>query len=142
MKQNKIIIPGKITADGRLSMYMQELKEFAKSWKNAKVLATFRVYQPGTSEALRGYYYNYVVPTIRRALWETGLRMTNEQAEKWMRERSPIMYEQEPLLEIGKYTSRIREISELDNSELVEHIETIKQLAAEELSTYVADPGE
>ena len=74
MRQREINITGRITSEGKLSLYMHELNAFAQEWKNTRIVATFRVYQPGTSAALRGYYYNYVVPSVRRALWEDGER--------------------------------------------------------------------
>ena len=141
MKPREINISGMITSNGKLAMYMQELNAFAQQWKNARVIATFRVYQPGTSAALRGYYFNYVVPTMKRALWETGERKTDEQTEVWLREMSPIMYQQEADPETGKYSTVLREIADLDNAELIEHIETIKQLAATEFCTYIDDPN-
>lgn len=140
MKQHEINIAGKVTKDGRLTMYMGELNQFTKKWPNARIIATFRVFQPGTSAALRGYYYNCVVPTVQRALWETGDRKTNEQTEYWLREMSPIMYrESDP--EAGRYVTELREIGDLDNSELIEHIDTIKQFCAEELNVYIEDPN-
>lgn len=140
MKKREINITGRINHDGKLVMYMGELKEFASQWKDTRITATFRVYQPGTSAALRGYYYNCVVPTVQRALWETGDRKTKEQTEQWLREISPIMYrESDP--EAGRYVTELREIDDLDNSELIEHIDTLKQFCAEELNVYIEDPN-
>lgn len=141
MKQHEIQIAGKVTKEGRLTMYMGELNQFMKQWPNARIVATFRVSEPGTSAALRGYYFNYVVPTFKRAIWEAGERKTDEQVERYLREISPIMYEQTADLETGKYVTELREIKDLDNSELVEHIEHLKQIGAEELSIYIEDPG-
>ena len=141
MKQREINISGMITSNGKLAIYMQELNAFAQQWKNARVVATFRVYQPGTSAALRGYYFNYIVPAIKQALWESGERKTDEQTEVWLREMSPIMYQQEADPETGKYSTVLREIADLDNAELIEHIETIKQFAAEDFNTYIDDPN-
>lgn len=141
MKVREITICGQVTSDGRVALYMQALNDFAKRWKNTRVIATFKVFNPGTSAALRGYYYNYVVPTMKRALWENGDRKTDEQTEAWLREMSPIMYHQEVDEITGRYTTTIREISNLDNAELIEHIETIKQLAAEDFNTYIDDPN-
>lgn len=141
MKQREINISGRITSEGKLAMYMQELNAFAQQWKNTRIVATFKIYQPGSSAALRGYYYNYVVPTMKRALWETGERKTDEQTELWLREMSPIMYQQEADPETGKYTTTLREIVDLDNAELIEHIETIKQMAAEDFNTFIDDPN-
>lgn len=141
MKQHEISVAGRINADGRLTMYMQELNDFARKWKNAKIVATFRICEPGTSAALKGYYYNYVVPTFKRALWDSGERKTDEQTERYLRELSPIMYNQVADPETGKYTSELREIKDLSNAELVEHIETLKQIGAEEFSIYIEDQG-
>ena len=141
MRQREINITGRITSEGKLSLYMHELNAFAQEWKNTRIVATFRVYQPGSSAALRGYYFNYIVPTIKRALWETGERKTDEQTEVWLREMSPIMYQQEADPETGKYSTVLREIADLDNAELIEHIETIKQFAAEDFNVYIDDPN-
>ena len=141
MKQREINISGRITSEGKLAIYMQELNAFAQQWKNSRIVATFKVYQPGSSAALRGYYFNCVVPAMKRALWETGERKTDEQTELWLREMSPIMYQQEADRETGKYTTTLREIADLDNAELIEHIETIKQFAAEDFNTYIDDPN-
>ena len=58
-----------------------------------------------------------------------------------MREYSTIMHQQQADPETGKYNDEIREIKDLDNSELIEHIEIIKQLAAEQFSVYIEDPN-
>ena len=141
MKQREINISGRITSEGKLAIYMQDLNAFAQQWKNTRIVATFKVYQPGSSAALRGYYSNCVVPAMKRALWENGERKTDEQTELWLREMSPIMYQQEADPETGKYTTTLREIADLDNAELIEHIETIKQLAATDFYTYIEDPN-
>lgn len=141
MKQHEIEVAGRIDNEGRLSMYMEELKAFTSKWKDCKVVANFRVYQPGTSAALRGYYYKAVVPTMKRAFWNAGERYTDEQTERILREFSPIMHQQQADPDTGKYNDEIREIKDLDNSELIEHIEIIKQLAAEQFSVYIEDPN-
>ena len=140
MKRHEFSTTGKVTDTGKLAIYMQEFNEFLKQHKGCTVVAKFRIVTPGTSEALRAYYYNCVVPAFKSAFWENGERMTEEQAEKRIRELSPVMYVQTVNEETGEYTGRIREISELDNDELVEHIETLKQIAAEDFSTYIEDP--
>ena len=91
---------------------------------------------------MKGYYFNYVVPTFRTGIWEAGERLTDEQTERRLRELSPVMYEQIPNIETGEYENRLRKISELSNAELIEHIEFLKQLASEEYYIYIADPNE
>ena len=141
MKQHEIKVAGRVDSYGRVSRYREEANAFIKKWEDSKVVATFRIYQPGTSAALRGYYFNAVVPTMKRAFWEAGERYTDEQTERILREYSPIMHQQQADPETGKYNDEIREIKDLDNSELIEHIEIIKQLAAEQFSVYIEDPN-
>lgn len=121
-------------------MYMGELNAFFKEWKGARIVARFSVASPGSSEALKGYYFNYVVPTFKQAIWDSGERKTEEQTERFLRELSPVMYEQTPNVETGQYETRLREIRELSNAELIEHIDTLKQIAAEEYSVFIDDP--
>lgn len=141
MKKREIIIPGKINNSGGLVMYMQELNEFLKQFKNEKVIVKVSVLpSKDQSKLLRAYYYNYVVPTFKAAIWESGERLTDEQTEKRLREFSPVMYEQTPDINTGKYETRLRTIAELSNAELIEHIEFLKQLASEEYNTFIDDP--
>lgn len=139
MKQRKISIPGSINKDGELKMFMGELRQFFAQWKDAKVIATFEIMPTDQSEALKAYYYNYVVPTMRQALWDNGTRMTNSDCEVYLRELSPIMADEDNYVN-GHYVTRLREISELSNDEFIEHIETLKQIAAEEYSVFIDDP--
>lgn len=142
MKKREITATGTINNNGGLAMYMGELNEFFKGWKGSRIIARFIVASPGSSEALKGYYFNYVVPTFKHAIWEAGERLTEEQTERRLREFSPIMYEQTPNIDTGKYETRLRTITELSNAELIEHIEFLKQLASEEYYLYIADPNE
>lgn len=142
MKQQEITLPGHVTTQGKLMMAMSELNEFTKKWKNARIIATFRAFEPEASLALRYYYFHYVVPTMKQALWDAGDRKTDEQTELYLRECSPIMYRQQPDLMTGKYVTTLREIAELGNAELIEHIEFIKEFAAENFYIYIKDPNE
>jgi len=119
---------------------MGEVNEFLKLHKGERVTVRFFVAPKGSSEALKGYYYNYVVPTVRRALYETGERLTEEQTEKFLREQSPVMCVANFDTSTSKYTTHIKEIAEVGNAELIEHIEFIKQFAAEELNTFIEEP--
>lgn len=142
MKKREITATGLIDTKGALQMYMGELKEFFKMWKGARVFARFQVVEHNSSEALKAYYYHGVVPAYKAALWENGERMTEEQTELHLRYISPVMHEQIPNIETGKYTDRVREINEISNAEFVEHIEFIKQYAAENLYLFIEDPKE
>lgn len=140
MRKREIAASGKVNSNGQLSLFMGEVNEFLKQWKNAKIVVRFIVSNPENSEPLKAYYYHYVVPTMRRAIWENGERKTESETELFLRELSPITQEQTPIIETGKYSTRVREICELSNAEFVEHIDIIKQIAAEEYSTFIDDP--
>lgn len=140
MKPREISATGVVNNNGGLSLYMGEVNEFLKLHKGERVTVRFFVAPKGSSEALKGYYYNYVVPTVRRALYETGVRLTEEQTEKYLREQSTVMDVAKFDTSTCKYTIRIKEIAEVGNAELIEHIEFIKQFAAEELNTFIEDP--
>jgi len=119
---------------------MGEVNEFLKLHKGERVTVRFFVAPKGSSEALKGYYFNYVVPTVRRALYETGERLTEVQTEKFLREQSPVMCVANFDISTSKYTTHIKEIAEIGNAELIEHIEFIKQFAAEELNVFIENP--
>lgn len=142
MKKREITATGIINDNGGLQMYMGELNQFFSMHKGSRIIARFTVASPGSSEALKGYYFNCVVPTFRSGIWEAGERLTEEQTERRLRELSPVMYEQTPDINTGKYETRLRTIAELSNAELIEHIEFLKQLASEEYCLYIADPNE
>lgn len=142
MKKREMTAMGIINNNGGLQMYMGELNQFFSMHKGSRIIARFTVASPGSSEALKGYYFNCVVPTFRSGIWEAGERLTEEQTERRLRELSPVMYEQTPDINTGKYETRLRTIAELSNAELIEHIEFLKQLASEEYCLYIADPNE
>lgn len=139
MKQTEIEISGKIDDNGKLAMYMGELNEFLAKWKGARVIATFKVVPKGTSEALKSYYFKVVVPSVRRKMWELGTRMTYAQIEIFLKENSPIMLDE--VVDVNGISSvKLRDISSLSVIELSEHIDTIKQFAAENFNLYIEDP--
>lgn len=140
MKKREITAIGTINNNGGLVMFMGEINEFFKGWKGSRIIARFIVASPGSSEALKGYYFNCVVPTFRSAIWEAGERLTEEQTERRLRGLSPVMYVERINEKTGKYTYELRTVAELSNAELIEHIETLKQIAAEVYNTYIDDP--
>jgi hypothetical protein len=126
------------------------MEHYFSSNRKKRILVTFRVYMPGTSAALRGYYTNKVVPDIRDAYWQMGEHMTLKATEKHLREISPICWKewfdensqswQSELREIVDLDRGKEEVRDFDNSELVQHLEFLKQFAAENLSVFIDDP--
>jgi len=137
---NEFVTTGIVGQDGRLSMYMKELNDFMAKHKGGKVIAHFTVCGKEASEALKAYYYRGVVPQMRLALCEHGERKSEQQTEYWLRTMSPVCAVEMADIDSGKYSKELKEISEMSSLELINHIEFIKQLAAEEFSTYIEDP--
>lgn len=140
MKRRDISATGTINANGGLAMYMGELNAFFAQHKGERIVARFFVAPVASSEALKGYYFHYVVPTVKQGFWEIGERKTEEQTELFLREFSPICHDENVVADTGKYDHRLREIFELSNAELIEHIDIIRQFAAEELNIFIDDP--
>ena len=140
MKRQSISAVGAVTKEGRLSMYMGELKEFLSQNKGKRIIARFEVSEVGSSEALRGYYYNYVVPTMRQAFYDAGERMSEKDCEEKLRQMTPACFEERVDPDTGEYTADVLTIPDLSDARLVEHIECIKQIAAEEYGVYIEDP--
>ena len=128
---DKISESGIIGKDGQLRMPMDRLKEFFAANKGKRVVVRFEAAAPGSSELQLAYYFNYIVPTIQTALWETGDRRTEKQVDLWLRQQCASCYnDYGGLLEA-------RQISKPDFSDF---IEWLKQFAAENLSVYIEDP--
>lgn len=121
-------------------MYMGELKAFFKEHKGERIVARFQASPAGSSEALKGYYYHYVVPMCQQGLRETGERLTEQQTERKLREWSPICWAETVNIESGKYDLTLREIKDMSNGELLDHLDFVKMFAAENLSVYIDDP--
>lgn len=131
MKPTKISESGLIGNDGRLRMPMDRVNAFFEAHKGERVVVRFEAAAPGSSELQLAYYFNYVVPTVQTALWETGERMTEKQVDLWLRQRCGSCYnDYGGLLEA-------RQMSKTDFSEF---LEWLKQFAAENLYVYIEDP--
>ena len=137
-----IDIQGNITESGQFMFNNQyDMVKFCKENSGKAVIGTLRVFELGTTKALRGYYFIVVVPKVRYELYEQqGLSYTEAQTEVYLREQFPFMYNEEANVDTGKYESILRGISELNNSEMYQYIEFIKMWCAEHLSMYIEDP--
>lgn len=139
MKQKKITIPGKVTKDGKLSIYMGELNEFMKNNAGKNVIAEFTVLEPSDSSSLRGYYFKYVVPQFQKGMYDNGNRWSEKDTELYMRNLCPVTMGEVVDIETGEYRSDPVSVNDLSNSEFVEYIDFLKQFAAEELGVFIED---
>lgn len=128
---HKISETGIIGPDGKLRLPMDRLNAFFAANKGKRVVVRFEAAEPGSTELQLAYYFNYIVPTIQTALWETGDRRTEKQVDLWLRQQCASCYnDYGGLLEA-------RQISKPDFSDF---IEWLKQFAAENLYVYIEDP--
>ena len=128
---DKISESGIITDNGQLRLPMDRLNAFFAANKGKRVVVRFEAAEPGSTELQLAYYFNYIVPTIQTALWETGDRRTEKQVDLWLRQQCASCYnDYGGLLEA-------RQISKQDFSDF---IEWLKQFAAENLYVYIEDP--
>ena len=128
---DKISESGIITDNGQLRLPMDRLNAFFAANKGKRVVVRFEAAEPGSTELQLAYYFNYIVPTIQTALWETGDRRTEKQVDLWLRQQCASCYnDYVGLLEA-------RQISKPDFSDF---IEWLKQFAAENLYVYIEDP--
>ena len=130
--QTKISEAGTVGADGKLRMPMDRLNAFFSACKGMRVVASFEVAAPGSTEAQRGYYYNYIVPTIQRALSELGDRRGADAVDVYLLSEYPGNKTRLDTLEAvcGR---------ELDQCQMSDFIEWLKEFAAENLYVYIED---
>lgn len=160
MKTDKISESGRINERGQLLMPMDRLNAFFKANKGKRIVVRFEAAEPGSTAAQLAYYYNYIVPTIQTALYETGERMNEKQVDQWIRKQAAFVFEKvvpgtiipvETCIENdGTITRRLnvetigytetRGIRDLSVAEMSDFLEWLKQFAAENLSVYIEDP--
>ena len=131
MKPTKISESGLIGNDGRLRMPMDRVNAFFEAHKGERVVVRFEAAAPGSSELQLAYYFNYVVPTVQTALWETGERLTEKQVDLWLRQRCGSCY--------NDYGGLL-EARQMTKPDFSEFLEWLKQFAAENLYVYIEDP--
>lgn len=131
MKPTKISESGLIGNDGRLRMPMDRVNAFFEAHKGERVVVRFEAAAPGSSELQLAYYFNYVVPTIQTALWETGERKTEKQVDLWLRQQCGNCYN-----DFGG----LLEARQMSKPDFSEFLEWLKQFAAENLYVYIEDP--
>lgn len=132
MKADKISESGIVGTDGRLRMPMDRLDAFFAEHKGERLIVIFEAAGKEQSKLQMAYYYNYVLPCVVTGMRETGVYMSESKADKWLVEQYP--YE---LLNDGKRPVFGRE---LNQTQMFNFLEWLKQFAAENLSVYIEDP--
>lgn len=131
MKQTKISESGLIGADGKLRMPMDRVNAFFEAHKGERVVVRFESAERGSSELQLAYYFNYVIPTVQTALYETGDRKTERQVDLWLREQCAVC---------TSGWGDLYEARQMSKTDFSEFLEWVKQFAAENLFVYIEDP--
>lgn len=143
---DKISESGVITVSGQLRMPMDRLNAFFAKHKGERVVVKFEAAVPGSSAAQLAYYYNYIIPTVQMALYETGERMDEKKVDEWLRQQCPSIFETfiPPTKEQAKQgylgCTEIKGIRDLSVSEMSDYLDWLKGFAAENLYVYIEDP--
>lgn len=132
---DKISESGIITDNGQLRLPMDRLNAFFAANKGKRVVVRFEADTPGSTALQQAYYYNYVVPTIKAALYEKGERFTESGVDRWIINNYPLS--KDLFTEDGnpKVVGK-----QLTISEMFDLLEWLKQFAAENLYVYIEDP--
>lgn len=128
---DKISESGVITLYGQLRMPMDRLNAFFQKHKGERVVVKFEAAVLGSSAAQLAYYYNYIIPTVQMALYETGERKTEKQVDLWLRQKCGSCY--------NDYGGLL-EARQMSKNDFSDFLEWLKQFAAENLYVYIEDP--
>lgn len=134
MKPNVIAESGIIDANGQFRLPMDRVNAFFKANKGKRVTVRFETAEPGSSAALLAYYYNYVVPTVQTGFYETGERYSEETVDKFLLMYYPGDTEQDDGNGAAIYGRQ------LNQRQMLDFLEWVKQYAAENLFVYIEDP--
>ena len=132
MKSQKISESGIIGKDGRLRMPMDRVNAWLAEHKEERIVVRFEAPGKEQSKLQTAYYYNYILPCVVAGMRETGVVMSEHDADKWLIEQYPG--------ELATDGKRPVYGLELSQTQMLEYLDWLKQYAAENLSVYVEDP--
>lgn len=142
MKRRDLQLNGQTSSSGSLMISnKEEMNEFFKMHPNTFFIMSIEVVKTKPlSIPLLMYYKKKVVPDMREAYLKSGERLTLEQVDRKLRERSPITIKEQYTRDSRKWNSDVLEIEDLDNQQLVFFIEQLKDFAAQEFGVWIEDP--
>lgn len=132
MKPAKISESGVIGTDGKLRLPMDRLNAFFAEHKGERVIVVFEAAGNKQSKLQMAYYYNYVIPCVVEALREQGTRKSEDATDRWLMEEYPGGGNPDT---VSLVCAR-----QLDQRQMSDFLEWLKQYAAENLYVYIEDP--
>lgn len=116
-----------------------EYDKLLKDNRGSKVIVSIKILGKNKTKENLGYYWGYVVKEVQKKLYDIGVIKSLRGVDDYLREQIIITSDTSYSL-IGKKLSRIKRISELDNTELSEYLFQLKIWCSNELSLYIKDP--
>lgn len=136
LRDHKVDLLGQFDEKGKLMIIdKSKLTSLGSSWKTAKVIVSVEVLPEDPSGLLLGYYFKKVVQDFRRILWNAGERLTDKQVDEKIRSWSPVT-----IKSMCMWNEDLIDVRDLDNSKLLQHIDHLRQIAAEEFDYNIEDP--
>ena len=129
---DKISESGIITDNGQLRLPMDRLNAFFSENKGKRVVVRFEAATPGSTALQQAYYYNYVIPCVVEALREQGTRKSEDATDRWLMEEYPGGGDPDT---VSLVCAR-----QLDQRQMSDFLDWLKQFAAENLYVYIEDP--
>lgn len=129
---DKISESGIITENGQLRLPMDRLNAFFAANKGKRVVVRFEAAAPGSTALQQAYYYNYVIPCVVEALREQGTRKSEDATDRWLMEEYPGGGNPD--------TVSLVFARQLDQCQMSDFLDWLKQFAAENLYVYIEDP--
>lgn len=123
---------GRISKDGKLLLPMDRINQFTKSHPGKNIVVRFEVAEPGSTALQQAYYYNYVIPCVVEALRELGTRKSEDATDRWLMEEYPGGGNPD--------TVSLVRARQLDQHQMSDFLDWLKQFAAENLFVYIEDP--
>lgn len=142
MKDREYSFTGRTDAKGAFSILaLDAFRSFFFKLPKTSFVGRIKVYQPGTTAALRGYYWNKIIPDFQKAIWlKDAERLTERQTELKARSMCPITISEEINEETGKYDQEVRELKDLDKPEMVAFMDWLKDNVSIEYNFFIDDP--
>lgn len=138
MIKREIEITGKTDEKGRFLIYsMSEVNDFFHKFPNHRIVGVFKVFEDKTSEAMLGLYYDYYVPKFQEAFLKLGERYLKEGVDEKLRTMCIVTRKESRIN--GKWDVEVLKVEDLNNNELVEFLEELKQIAGENFDLEIKD---
>jgi hypothetical protein len=127
---NKFNITGRTDESGNFSWAnTSTLREYFAQFPNKRFIVKFEAIHPELSYKFETYFKRHILPQVKTAYWQTGVRMNDSEVLEEIKRVCPVMQEN------GTY----KEIKELSSVEMRELINNLAQHLAENLEYILID---